>query len=411
MPVVLVPGSPPHRRERNVSVEVVPWTAPRVGVDSDVDVLERVLVHRPGSELARVTDDSADALLFDGGVSIRQAQLEHERLVSALRDAGAEVIHLEAALASLLCDGGVRNALTERLCVRHAAARRWLMELPAPRLARVLVAGLAAEELPAAGQASLRTMRRSGSWLVRPLPNLMFPRDVVSIVGRGAVRGTMRTDARRPEEVLMEVLLGQDPHMRRLQCWSSGDLDVEGGDVLPIGDGVVVIGIGQRTSLRAARTLARRLLAGGGAREVVGALIPPGGPFHLDLAVTMVDRDTFLIDRPVVDAITTVRWQLHERACPGGGFIGALRAALDGGPLTVIEALAGDHGRGWDRGTNVVAVRPGTVIAYADNRATNRRLERAGIDVWPVAGRELGKGRGGPRCLTAPLARTPLEVS
>jgi arginine deiminase len=237
----------------------------------------------------------------------------------------------------------------------------------------------------------------------------MFPRDLFSVIGAGVVRGRLRCAARRPEGVLTGTLLSEHPDMRPDQAWSSGDLHVEGGDALAVGRGLVVIGAGERTSLAAARTLARRLLDGRAAREVIVAGIPRGGPFHLDLTLTMVDKDAFLVDRPVVEGMTTERWTSGGRERADDGLIAALRAAL--GPLQVIAGLPGDHDPAWDHGTNVVALRPGTVIAYADNRATNRRLERAGIEVWTVPGRALGKGRGGPRCLTAPLNRAPLEAA
>jgi arginine deiminase len=388
-----------------------PVAAPRIHVESDVGVLRRVLVHRPGSELARVTDASAEALLFDGRVSMRRAQAEHDGLVAALRAAGADVTQAESALGAVLGSADVRTGIVGRLCAPHAAARRWLAELSAPRLARAVIGGLTAEEVPVGGLSPARRVHpAAGQWLVRPLPNLMFTRDLFSIIGAGAVRGVMQCAARRPETVLTEAMLTHHAELAPLVSWSSGDLHVEGGDILAFGEGVVIVGVGERTSPAAAHALARRLLDGRGAREVIGARIPGGGPFHLDLAVTMVDRDTLLVDPGVVDAMSTVRWRRDATPVAGTGLIAALRAALRGRALRIVAAAPGDHGRRWDRGTNVVAVRPGTVIAYADNDLTNRRLERAGIEVWPISGRALGAGRGGPRCLTAPLARMPLEA-
>jgi arginine deiminase len=385
-----------------------PSTSGPIRADSDTGALERVLVHRPGSELARVTSDSAQAMLFEKPVSMRAAQAEHTELRAALRAVGAEVIDIETALCRVVRDDLVRHRLIDGLCAPHRPAREWLHGLPDPRLVRVLIAGLAADEVPRPGRASIRRVHGSAEWLVRPVPNLMFSRDVFAVIGSGGMRGRMCSEVRRPESILVEALLGHHPNLRPWQCWADGDVEVEGGDVMALGDGVVVIGVGERTSRGAADTLARRLLNGGGAREVIAALIPPGGPFHLDLVLGTIDRDTLLVDVAVAAATRTVRWRFEAPPRTGPDLIEAIEAALRR-RMHVIDAAAEDHGREWDRGTNVVAVRPGTVIAYAENRATNRRLERAGVEVWRIPGRALGAGRGGPRCLTAPLARRPLD--
>jgi arginine deiminase len=383
-----------------VPVEHDPTTlldaAASLRADSDVAPLRRVLVHRPGSELARITAANADAFLFDGPVPVREAQREHDALVEALGSAGAEVDELELRLAEVVAEADVRAGLVEALCVRHEDAAAYLLELPPTRLARALIAGVADDELePGARRAHSR-------WVVRPLPNLMFTRDLLAVVGERVARGGMRCPVRRAEQSLATAVLGSlGPHA----MWPVDGGPLEGGDVVLLGDGVVVMGIGPRTCRTAALRLARRLLGEGAAREVIGALIPPDGPFHLDLAMTLVDERTLLVDRAAVDRMPAIRWRAQRPPVAAGDVVAAVAAAM-GEPLTVIPTLPAAHGRMWDRGANVVALAPGTVVAYADNADTNRRLERAGVTVLGVPGAALGRGRGGPRCLTAPLLRT-----
>jgi arginine deiminase len=179
---------------------------------------------------------------------------------------------------------------------------------------------------------------------------------------------------------------------------------LEGGDTLALGRGVVVVRVGERTGRAAAEQLAARLLATGDAREIVLVFLPRGAPFHLDLVLALVDHATVVAHAPTLERASAVRLSAfgrrwHDHATD------ALARALRVPTLQVIPAAAERHGRAWDLGVNVVATRPGRVIAYAENRATNARLRRAGFDVVCVPGLALSRGRGSPHCLTCPLAR------
>jgi arginine deiminase len=312
---------------------------------SDVGVLRRILLHRPGRELTDVDPSNADELLFDAPVDLDVADAEHRALCAALSDRGVEVVHLE----DLLADIGI--------------------EEPVP-------------------------------------PNLMFTRDLGAVIGDGIHVGRMALDVRRPETELMRAVVERHPAFAGARRWSDGDVGVEGGDVVLAGDGVVLIGVGPRTSLAAAQELGRRLLAGAGAREVLCALMPEGGPFHLDLALTFADHDVVVADRSVVDRTAAIALRAGAPPANRPTLLGAVSAAL-GRALRIVDAGDSAHGRTWDRGTNVLALRPGVVVAYADNIVTRARLQEAGIEVVPVPGATLGHGRGGPRCLSCPLEREP----
>ncbi|HEX8102104.1 MAG TPA: arginine deiminase family protein [Solirubrobacteraceae bacterium] len=340
-------------------------------------------------------------MLFDGPVALDAVQREHDAFVATLRGLGAQVEYVEDLLAEALEAPGERARLLRELAGEApAAVGERLAALPAARLACRLIGGVAAE----GPTASVRRLPGASAWHVPPLPNLLFPRDILAVLGDRVHVARPARAARRTEGTVAASIAHTDPALRAAGRWSEHELSVEGGDVLLAGDGVAVIGIGPRTRSSAAKALARRLLGEGGMREVIAACMPSDGPFHLDLALTMLDHDAVLIDRAVVGRTHAVRWRAGHPPLPHPSLLGALRDAL-GRDLRVVEAGEDGSVRPWDRGANVVAVRPGAVVAYADNRLTNRRLERAGIEVHGVAGAELGRGRGGPRCLTCPLVR------
>src|SRR3954453_759865 len=184
-----------------MTLEHLPPLAPSLHADSDIGTLERVAVHRPGSELRRVTGDTAGELLFDAPASLDEAQAEHDELVAALGSGGAAVDEYEVLLAEALHDAEVRAGLLEALVEAgaHPDARAWLRELPAAQLASAVISGIAHDEAPPAGDGRLRDLRGGGRWLLPPLPNLMFTRDLFAVVGDGVARGCMRLAPRRGE--------------------------------------------------------------------------------------------------------------------------------------------------------------------------------------------------------------------
>jgi arginine deiminase len=390
------------------------------GVCSEVGPLATVMLHRPGSELRRLTPRNNDELLFDGVPWVARAQKEHDAFADALRSRGVEVLYvrglLEVALAVAAAREQVLAAALEPQWigpVLGAALGERLAALPAAELAEVLIGGIAREELRADSGGLVERMAEPQDFIVRPLPNLLFTRDSSVWLRDGVAVTALAMAARRRETSITGAIYAHHPRFAGTPLLYGGDLErdawLEGGDVLVLAPGVLAIGVGQRTSPAGVEAFAQRLFAAGEAHTVLAVPISQDrATMHLDTVCTMVDRDAVVMYPPLAGSLCA--YVLEEGRVSGPEpFLSAAAAAMEIPELRVIDTgldpVTAEREQ-WDDGNNTLALAPGVVVAYERNVETNARLTAEGIEVIPIAGSELGTGRGGPRCMSCPISRT-----
>lgn len=398
-----------------------------VSVYSEVGPLKRVMLHRPGNELAQVHPSHLAEMLFEDTPYLPDAQAEHDSYANLLRSLGVEVVYQRDLFTQAMTVSEARRDFTrEFVATSHIpsvalgeAVTSFYDGLSTDDFVESIYCGIRKDAPTFASNETLggRTYK-DDLFLVNPLPNAYFTRDSSINVADGVILSHMGKEARRREPLLMKYIhryadLYRDDPTEDLYDMSL-PYGIEGGDFLVLSDKAVVIGCSERTQPGSIEVVATSLFERG--YGAVYAIEMPRGreAMHLDGMLTMVDVDTFMYNPFMSGNVNVYRLAPAADGTPrctvtNSDWGKVVAEALGLSSVKLIPCGGGDAITGmwelWNLGSNVLTVRPGVTVGYDRNPVCLDLLDKAGIEVHAFKGAELSRGRGGARCMSMPIWR------
>lgn len=400
-----------------------------IKVNSEIGKLRKVMLHTPGYELDRITPDELQEVLFEDIPWMTRMREEHAGFAGKLEENGVEVLYVENYLKDVLAIEDARKEMIEDIIssevaydeITTGALSEYLLSKNDEELATCIISGLSEKDIQFKKKSASKYLEHRYPYYYKPLPNFYFTRDISACIKNGVAPSKMKTDIRSRESKIMRLIFKYHKDFENSPIYYDNKkekMSIEGGDVLVLSSDTVAVGFSERTSLQAIDKLASNLFSSNsGIEKVLAIKIPHVRAFmHLDTVFTMVDYDKFVIFPNIISSIevatitkgknNTLEYEMEDNlkiALEKALNIDHIDLILSGGSSPITAAR-----EQWNDSTNTLAISPGVVVTYNRNEVSNEILEKKGIKVLQVEGSELVRGRGGPRCMSMPIARDDL---
>ncbi|MCL6428527.1 Arginine deiminase [Spiroplasma sp. JKS002669] len=394
-----------------------------INVFSEIGKLKSVLIHRPGQELENLTPDLLERLLFDEIPYQKVAAEEHDAFKAHLEANGVEVLYIEELVAKTLDENPQwRDDFINRF-IKEAKINKKYREKYRTFISKKKNLDMVKTMIAGTKKYDLKIKNSNGDpFITEPLPNILFQRDPFASIGNGATIHKMWAETRNRETLFCDFVLRDNSRFANQITFYYTRKDrhsIEGGDIMVLNKTTLVIGLSQRTEMKAIKKVAKRIFNDPKATfEKIAILdLPKARAFmHLDTVFTNIDYDKFIVHPLIFDYIDQFKiWEItkddgKKRVKKN---LQVYLEELVGKKVKLIKCGGDDEiaaGREqWNDGTNVITLAPGKVIAYERNYVTIELLKKAGVKVLTIPSSELSRGRGGPRCMSMPLIREELE--
>ena len=413
----------------------------RMQVESEVGVLEGVILHTPGSEVENMTPGSAKRALYSDILNLQIAGSEYSEFKEVLQKV-TTTFEVKTLLTEILENTNVRNTLVDRITDNCNAQeiKTYLLEKKPIDLAISLIEGVPKRS------DSLTNYLDKNYFQLDPLHNFFFTRDASSTILKSVLINRMANPIRKRESLIMEAIFDFHPNFitdtvtPETSRHFNTDICMEGGDILVARKDILLVGMGVRTSSQGIDYLAKKIESREQVRHILVQQLPesPESFIHLDMVFTLVDKDRCVIFEPIISKLNKYA-TIH--LIVDNGKITSIKQEdnlLDslkrlGMPLKPIycggKSTHFQEREQWHSGANFFAFAPGKIIGYERNSKTIESLNNDGFEVIAakdvvsgkkkpndykkcvvtIQGSELSRGGGGARCMTMPIKRTPFD--
>ncbi|MFN3403339.1 MAG: arginine deiminase family protein [Cytophagaceae bacterium] len=416
-----------------------------INVKSETGVLGKVLIHQPDEGIEKVTPARAIELLYDDIVYLPKMIEEHKIFTTVLSGfVGREnVVEFEVLLADVLKNNEVRKNILKVICYLERCGERierFFYDTEPSLLARTLITGVYhhKKQVP----------------IFFPLPNLIFTRDLGTVVNDYLIISQSKTKARSRESILAYFVFSNHPMFSgndgkiiglssdqdELLYNNNGEIgkySVEGGDVMLIRDNHLLIGVSERTTEEGVNKLVTRIFSKKAVSEISVVYLPSTRMYmHLDTIFTLTKESESVVYEPLICQAGKTKVKHYVRPV---GKVEEYQCVKD----LLLEKykswnfISCGEGKSpfaereqWTDACNLFVVKPGVAFAYDRNTKTNSWLKEFGYQVIPaeelvskiisgvfnpteinntiisLPSSELSRARGGPHCMTMPLIRS-----